>query len=268
MKNTEVKSILFDEVGNKAYLDNPGEDFESTEFKSIDWHCTGSMRIVPISTNKVANAFHPKLAPFPHTMIQFNSAQEKKLEEIQRNIHHNVSNCRKEEFEGVLNMIRTNTMKSQCSDNVIPEETSDFDAMFSHSRIPQILATPGGRLCAWNDAFVDLIGLHSLESLTAMTIFDLVSPSELPKLHQIFVFALYEELLEKSDGDEELYISLSIPCIHFGPCTKQMFITISLMYDHDPCKRCFHCIISPKTIGEIGKIMHIHQNALTSHLIQ
>jgi hypothetical protein len=122
--------------------------------------------------------------------------------------------------------------------------------------------------CTGNSTFIKMIGHNSLESLTTMTIFNLVSPSELPKLHEIFVIALYEEFVDNSDGDEELYISLSVPCIHFRSCTQQMFITISLMYDPDPCKRCFYCIISPESIGEVGKIMHVHQNALTSQLLQ
>lgn len=266
MKDIEVKAILFDEVGSEAS--------ESTGFKSLkslDRQYYESMVFASIDPNRsavIGNHFIPKLSPWHQTQIHFNSTQEKKLEENHRTMIHIISNCPNEDIESVHSMIRTNTMKRQCGEDATSEETSAFDLMFSYSRISQILATPGGRLCAWNNAFVMMIGLSPLKSLAAMTIFDLVSASELPKLHQIFVVALYEEFSEKSDRDEDLYISLSVPCIHFGPCTQQMFITVSLMYDPDPCKRCFHCIISPKSIGEIGKIMYIHQNELTSQLIQ
>lgn len=140
MKDTEVKPILFDEVGSEAS--------ESTGFKSSNSLDRQYYESMVFRTGVIGNYFIPKLSPWHQTQIHFNSTQEKKLEENPRTMIHIMSNCRNEDIKSVHSMIRTNTMKRQCGEDATSEKTSAFDLMFSYSRISQILATPGGRLCA------------------------------------------------------------------------------------------------------------------------
>eukprot|EP00566_Odontella_aurita_P001614 CAMPEP_0113553890 /NCGR_PEP_ID=MMETSP0015_2-20120614/15853_1 /TAXON_ID=2838 /ORGANISM="Odontella" /LENGTH=556 /DNA_ID=CAMNT_0000454987 /DNA_START=180 /DNA_END=1850 /DNA_ORIENTATION=- /assembly_acc=CAM_ASM_000160 len=52
-----------------------------------------------------------------------------------------------------------------------------------------------------------------------------------------------EEDDEEEDG--ETHLSITLPCRQFRSVTEQLCITIILMNDIDPSKRCYYCILSP-----------------------
>jgi hypothetical protein len=53
------------------------------------------------------------------------------------------------------------------------------------------------------------------------------------------------------------YEAMTLPCVRFpAEHAKQLYVTVTLMTDVDPRKRCFHCVLtdSPCTNGDIGRI--------------
>jgi len=62
------------------------------------------------------------------------------------------------------------------------------------------------------------------------------------------------------------YLSLTVPCVEFLKGQTTYFITLSLMYDSNPEKRCFHCILTQKPASKVGEIFYIDQNELLGML--
>ena len=84
---------------------------------------------------------------------------------------------------------------------------------------------------------------------------------------------------ESQDTNRTMHCSMTLPCIIFQSAKTPFNITITLMNDIDPAKRCFHCILSPvlhlstrasresKTLKypideSLGKIKHISSTSL------
>ena len=79
---------------------------------------------------------------------------------------------------------------------------------------------------------------ESKPSLDTLTAFDIVEPTMIPKLYEIFLIALQEDLvkqheqnfvnvLEGNDNAEVRYLALSVPCISdFGGEDEQYHITV------------------------------------------
>ena len=151
LKHIEIQAISVDKVVIEASYRNSRKDSELTRYHLVDERCDEPMPITeinPFMRGVIVNGFHPKLTPRNQNQNQFNIAQEKNLESIHKHINSNVLNCRNEDSDEVRNMTRTNTIKWPCDDYAISEDRSAFDFIFSSSRIPHVLATPGGRLCA------------------------------------------------------------------------------------------------------------------------
>ena len=123
-----------------------------------------------------------------------------------------------------------------------------------------------------------------------MTIFSLVRPEKLGSFFEIVAAALRtdEEEDRKGAGSETSaltnsdggkggssdsserqwdYAAMTLPCIDFPTMKKRqaseptkhtdpLFVTITLMADEDPKKRCFHCVFTdcPGTNGALGSI--------------
>lgn len=136
------------------------------------------------------------------------------------------------------------------------------------------------------------------------TIFNLVQTSKLSNLFEIVAKSLRssdpttvsdtqsqassarnekeEEKDTKAKEQEPVnYEAMTLPCIKFstpgGP--SQLYITVTLMPDEDPKKRCFHCLLTdcPGTNGEIGpitpellgmlfKLQHKHHHSSSSRM--
>lgn len=147
LKHTEIKATIVDKVGIEASYRNSRKDSELSRYHLVD-EPMSITQINPIMREVIVNGFHPKLNPWNQNQNQFNNAQENYLKAIHRHLNSNVLKCRKEDSDESRNMTRTNTMMWPCDDNNISEDRSAFDFIFSSSRVPQVLATPGGRLCA------------------------------------------------------------------------------------------------------------------------
>ena len=67
----------------------------------------------------------------------------------------------------------------------------------------------------------------------SLTIFDLVLPSALPLLHQIFLTSLYAQFPQSVDSEsakqEQQYLTLTVPCIEFNQSRVSYYITVSFM---------------------------------------
>lgn len=167
----------------------------------------------------------------------------------------------------------------------------DYEEVFLKSNVPQLLASTSGQIIAWNDFFLKATGMSASE-VDRLTIFSLVRQADLSKLFEIVAAALRSR---KSDGSEESedepnaspltkdlpsskadatvtgkwnYTAITLPCSAFpARCAatvdagderteKPLYVTVTLMTDDDPQKRCFHCVFTdcPGTNGALGLV--------------
>lgn len=86
---------------------------------------------------------------------------------------------------------------------------------------------------AANEKFLKLVGIESPQSFT---VFDIVEPTMMPKLYEIFLVALQptetEEEGQESDIEKDLtYSSLTVPCAKLGNSDPSYYITVSWTLD-------------------------------------
>ena len=88
------------------------------------------------------------------------------------------------------------------------------------------------------------IGQKNTQSLHSLTAFDIVAPTMIPKLYEIFLMALtldhdnyYYPCESDTDvdvrGGEESdvkYPSLTVPCVNFGTHEQSYYITVSVKF--------------------------------------
>jgi hypothetical protein len=119
-----------------------------------------------------------------------------------------------------------------------------------------------------NDFFLAITGMSSSD-VDRATIFSFVKPSRLSNLFEMVAKSLRsaepdetkasEASQESSESSSKTwnYEAMTLPCTRF-PAThaKQLYVTVTLMTDVDPRKRCFHCVLTdtPCTNGDIGRI--------------
>ena len=173
----------------------------------------------------------------------------------------------------------------------------DYEEVFLASNVPQIIATPAGRIITTNEFFLKATGLTKQEA-ARLTIFSIVKPEKLSNLFQIVAEALRQDTVERerisnshetgsssSDGqssghtsgisgsnDEHGsdtgtwdYTAITLPCIAFPSRGERkgvaathhpnpLYMTVTLMKDPDPGKRCFHCALTdcPGTNCQLG----------------
>mmetsp|Transcript_5771 Transcript_5771/g.10919 ORF Transcript_5771/g.10919 Transcript_5771/m.10919 type:complete len:334 (+) Transcript_5771:2-1003(+) len=204
---------------------------------------------------------------------------------------------------------------------------SDFSSLygdiFLKSNVAQLIVSPGGRILAWNERFVDITNLRASQISESLTVFNLVKAEFIPRTFELFSLALrggspspfapYQSPLEpnnmhchlpnaqdgsrgtdihdssesvsstesgsnadidegdltdsssgrealsstdvSSSGEENeegrnegecLNASMDVPCTPFSSNDGPFFMTITLMNDSDPSKRCFHCVLAQK----------------------
>jgi PAS domain-containing protein len=171
----------------------------------------------------------------------------------------------------------------------------DYEEVFDNSNTPQLIAGTSGKIVTWNRCFLKATGL-SRSDVERMTIFSLVKPNKLANFFEIVAEALrsnddpsYPSSLRSKENptDEDTksaksgnesnepqgrqwnYSAMTLPCIDF-PAMKArraagnpdaskidpLHVTITLMTDQDPLKRCFHCTFTncPGTDGALGTI--------------
>jgi hypothetical protein len=179
----------------------------------------------------------------------------------------------------------------------------DYEEVFIKSNVPQLLATTAGRIVAWNDIFLKASGLLPSD-MDSLTIFSLVRQTELAKLFEIVAAALRSGtmdggerldrdrgVIENSDQTEANravnssrtadYTAITLPCTTFRPRISSniksckifleslLFMTITLMKDDDPKKRCFHCLFTdcPGSNGTLGSVTPELMATLFTHRI-
>jgi hypothetical protein len=167
--------------------------------------------------------------------------------------------------------------------------TLDYEEVFVKSSVPQLLATTAGRIVSWNDIFLKASGLLPSD-VDSLTIFSLVKQTALVNLFEIVAAALRSgtmitDALHNGRGITEVashpdictidnmfsvtnYTAITLPCTTFRSrrvtnkqgeleaFDKLLYMTVTLMTDKDPKKRCFHCVFSdcPGTNGALGSI--------------
>lgn len=179
----------------------------------------------------------------------------------------------------------------------------DYEEVFIKSNVPQLIATTAGRIVAWNDIFLKASGLLSSD-MDGLTIFSLVRQTELAKLFEIVAAALRSgtmdsgEQLDRDRTDDEHteqpeanrdvntsrvadYTAITLPCATFRPRVSSnlkggkgileslLYMTVTLMKDEDPKKRCFHCLFTdcPRSSGTLGSVTPDLLGTLYTHQI-
>ena len=168
----------------------------------------------------------------------------------------------------------------------------DYEEVFVASNVPQLLATPSGRVITANAFFLKATGLTKWEA-ARLTIFSIVQPDKLSDLFQLVAEALRQDITEcdqtrnnhdtvsstsdghssghtsrvsgSSDDDQWDYSAITLPCIafpskgqrkHVSPThhPNPLYMTVTLMKDSNPKKRCFHCALTdcPGIRGQMG----------------
>jgi PAS domain-containing protein len=150
----------------------------------------------------------------------------------------------------------------------------DYEEVFLNSNVPQLLATTSGKVVAWNDFFLRATGFSKRE-MEHLTIFSLVQSSDLSSVFEIVAAALrtnalpthedtrIESSVKSTDNAEPKalqwdYEAMTLPCVKFRPLRevpgekkpKQLNMTLTLMPDEDPRKRCFHGVFTDCTAGK------------------
>mmetsp|Transcript_22195 Transcript_22195/g.32844 ORF Transcript_22195/g.32844 Transcript_22195/m.32844 type:complete len:305 (+) Transcript_22195:30-944(+) len=224
-------------------------------------------------TDIVINGFHPQLCAWHKNQSMLDNTTSTEKMEIEQEICDTIITCRREKNEIVRDYVNTKKMARPKKERRYSDETPIRDIyrdMFENSNVAQVIATPGGRFGAWNKEFLKVCAFAPTGPYASLTIFDLVLPSALPLLHQIFLTSLYAQFPQSVDSEsakqEQQYLALTVPCIEFNQSRVSYYITLSLMYDSDPSKRCFHCIISSTPRGKIGEVYHIEQDHLMNML--
>jgi len=166
----------------------------------------------------------------------------------------------------------------------------DYEEVFTMSNVPQLIATTSGKIVTWNKCFLKATGIRRSD-VERMTIFSLVRPEMLSNFFEIVAHALkpqssknapsqLEGTVAEVSSDEKSskegsfvatmrtnYAAMTLPCIDFPAMKKrrekdpsyhanQLYVTVTLMSDEDPRKRCFHCVFTncPGTNGALGII--------------
>lgn len=159
----------------------------------------------------------------------------------------------------------------------------DYEEVFLNSNVPQLLATTSGKVIAWNDFFLRVTGF-SKQEMDHLTIFSLVQSSDLSSVFGIVAAALRTNALppQKDKSDEANicdtepyhpqcdYEAVTLPCVKFRPLRegpgekkpKALNMTLTLMADEDPRKRCFHGIFTD-CAGKNGLIGSISPELLS-----
>uniref|UniRef100_A0A6T7HKI6 PAS domain-containing protein n=1 Tax=Attheya septentrionalis TaxID=420275 RepID=A0A6T7HKI6_9STRA len=167
----------------------------------------------------------------------------------------------------------------------------DYQEAFISSNVPQIIATAAGRIVAFNKFFLKVAGLSEAEA-RSLTIFSIVQAEKLSSLFEMVATALRTTKVkdtnsneasssekttnsdngvtsdEQQSSDDEVhawsYNGVTLPCIPFNHKSRRkgtrhpnpLFMTVTLIRDEDPLKRCFHCILtdSPGKKGALGSV--------------
>jgi len=158
----------------------------------------------------------------------------------------------------------------------------NYEEVFLKSNVPQIIATPAGRIVTCNVFFYRLTGITE-HDIKTITIFSLVKAEMLSSLYEFVAEALRKgsaydgngtipslcsssqgETSSRQTGDSSLrnnhFDTITLSCINFpkniissdceaNPC---LFMHITFMWNEDPSKRCLHCSITDK-VGADGK---------------
>lgn len=152
----------------------------------------------------------------------------------------------------------------------------DYEEVFLNSNVPQVLATTSGKVVAWNDFFLRVTGFSRRE-MEHLTVFSLVQSRDLSSVFEIVAAALRTNALpapegtriessEENTGDtkpsalQRDYEAMTLPCVKFRPLRegpsekkpKQLNMTLTLMPDEDPRKRCFHAVFTDNAAGKKG----------------
>jgi PAS domain-containing protein len=144
----------------------------------------------------------------------------------------------------------------------------DYEEVFDNSNIPQLIAATSGKIVTWNECFIKATGLRKSE-VERMTIFSLVKPDKLSNFFEIVAAALRPDDEDDEPPETDDYAAMTLPCIDFPAAMKNrrksgershhndpLHVTVTLMADKDPRKRCFHCVFTncPGTKGALGSI--------------
>eukprot|EP00557_Chaetoceros_sp_GSL56_P009223 CAMPEP_0176496290 /NCGR_PEP_ID=MMETSP0200_2-20121128/11115_1 /TAXON_ID=947934 /ORGANISM="Chaetoceros sp., Strain GSL56" /LENGTH=855 /DNA_ID=CAMNT_0017894233 /DNA_START=14 /DNA_END=2581 /DNA_ORIENTATION=+ len=168
-----------------------------------------------------------------------------------------------------------------------------YQEVFLSSNVPQMIATPAGRIVACNDFFFRVTGLTPKE-VKKLTIFSMVQVDRLSQLFDLVADSLRKsnksvvsrstESSSKPDSTESSFNcstsssktetvtcrppmhfeTITLPSVPFPQKSKTdkqnekkiLFLNVTFMYDENPSKRCIHCALTdkPGVQGKIGTI--------------
>mmetsp|Transcript_23764 Transcript_23764/g.40621 ORF Transcript_23764/g.40621 Transcript_23764/m.40621 type:complete len:316 (+) Transcript_23764:435-1382(+) len=149
------------------------------------------------------------------------------------------------------------------------EKSSKFDIMDELNAYPnaiQILATPGGLITHWNQAFSMITKPSTSLKKIPLTIFELVDSKCLSSLYSMLALSLHNigivevetfTLDDEQDGDKKesssnatSHLCITLPCKLFQNSSTRYNITIIYMNDISSMKACFLGILTPRSKGD------------------
>jgi len=139
----------------------------------------------------------------------------------------------------------------------IDQDDICYADVFMESNVPQLVATPAGRIIAWNNSLLKLTGA-SKNDVKRSTIFSLVQLDHLSKLFELVAKALRGGIRENNTD------IVTLPCIPFDSddfAPNPLYMTVTLINDENPAFRCFHCVITNQP-GADGKVGYISKDIL------
>lgn len=301
------------------------------------------MTAFPVSLHNGRPSLNEQVATATHDLITRLRNDEEEKKNIRKRHLAEVSVAaakaqKRREQESPTAKESSETTSSSCASTASTGSTqkrqsfsSLYGDVFIKSCTAQILVSPGGRILAWNDRFIEISELNADQIADSLTVFNLVQPEYIPRLFDLFALALRggsppplvlqqsplapgnmlglvnsssssssraqsttagegddtiarpsssneggshyenddsasgqsrstvvssseeeegggdgnsEEKEEVEEDDKEYHhASMTVPCAHFPSAKEAVFImTITLMNDENPNKRCFHCV--------------------------
>lgn len=155
-------------------------------------------------------------------------------------------------------------------DGIVRDQFDILEELDAHPQVIHIVATPGGLITYWNEAFTKITKPSASLQKIPLTIFELVDSKELSSLYSMVALSLHnigianvENFVlggkqEDTSSDVEVdpnnggesrqpsHLSITLPCRAFRNSSVLYNITVVFMNDDSSVERCFLGILTPR----------------------
>lgn len=226
-------------------------------------HTRRKQAVNPIALKIHAAPFEPDQARDPPKQaVQQRQASIEMTALQSKFINDTMKNIREREVENRAAAKRQRTQKNQsapshlCNESSIINRSSNWTSIFLdrlswNPNVAQVVATSGGLVTYWNEAFSGITRSSSSLRKFPITMFELIDSKSLPSLYSMLALALHDiSIVEDtaSSQDETSFVSshlsITLPCKSFGDDSSSSY-DITIIYMDDLSSRCFVGILTP-----------------------